>query len=180
LSVLTPSSSFAAVNGVSVAATYPTPQGFAYQTLSSLVGFQGEAWIDSPSFFSHIFPQMHLALIYEPFAVRGLSSTNLTTLGITTGLGVTTVGTFVGVVAQSGDYGHSSVDLGAVFDTMTYVNSSSVNSNSGAAFAAQLVPGFDLPITSRVGVLVELPFKIYNLKNTLAIWDVVAGVRLKL
>ncbi|MEO7162422.1 MAG: hypothetical protein ABI041_05850 [Bdellovibrionia bacterium] len=183
--MLTSSFSFAAMNGVSVAATYPTPQGFAYQTLEHGFGLQAEAWMDSPHFLSHMFPQMHFALNYEPFSVRGLSPANLSAMGITSGLGVTMIGAFVGLQAQSGDYGNSftpffTIDVGAVFDTMTYVNTASVNSNSGAAFAAQLVPGFDLPIAGHFGIIVELPVKIYNLKNTFTIWDAVAGLRLKL
>jgi hypothetical protein len=141
--------------------------------------------MDSPGFISHLFPQMHMAITYEPFTVRGLSSSSLTTLGITTGLGVNMIGAFVGLQALSGDFGNTfmpffTVDVGAVFDTMTYINTSSVNANSGAALAVQLVPGFDLPLVSHVGLVVELPVKIYNLKNTFTIWDAVVGLRVKL
>ena len=62
--------------------------------------------MDSPSFLSHIFPQIHLALTYEPFSDRALASGNLGPIGITTGLGITMVGAFVGLQAQSGDYGN--------------------------------------------------------------------------
>ncbi len=185
LGLLISTSSFAALNGVALSATYPTPQGFAYSTLSNSIGVQAEGWMDSPGFISHIFPQMHLSLSYEPYTVRALSAARLGTLGITTGLGVTMIGAFVGVQAQGGDYGHSftpffAMDVGGVFDTLTYSNTSSVNANSGAALAVQFVPGFDLPLAGHLGVLVELPIKIYSLKNTLTVWDAVVGLRLKL
>jgi len=184
-SLMNSTSSYAGLNGLSLAATYPTPQGFAYQTLDHVLGAQAEAWLDSPGFMAKVFPQMHLALTYDPFFLRALTPANIGTLGIASSLGVTMVGAFVGLQAQSGEYGRSftpffTVDVGAVFDSMTFSGTSSSTSNAGASFAAQLVPGFDLPMVSNLGLLVELPVKIYNLNNTLTIWSAVLGLRYKL
>jgi hypothetical protein len=177
--------SFASVNGLSIAATYPTPQGYAFATLDHSLGLQAEGWIDSPGFMSHVFPQMHFSCSYEPFSVRALNAINRASIGISTGLGVSIIGAFVGVQAQAGDYGSSftpffTADIGGVVDTLTYSNTTSVNANSGFGIGLQLVPGFDLPLTNHLGLLVELPFKMYTFRNSLAIWSAVAGVRLKL
>ena len=83
---------------------------------------------------------------------------------------------FGGIQVNSGNYLHSfstffTAQIGGVYDWMTFSNAANATSNSAMAFAAQVIPGFDLPVWESLGLVAEMPAKFLFLKSTMVVWS---------
>lgn len=153
-------------------ATYPTLMGNAYQNLTSSIGGQAEAWLDQswlPSFL-----QFNASGFYENFTLKSQG-----------GIGIRMMGGFFGMQAHPGNWGTDicpflSLGGGAVYEWMTYNGYSSITTNSATVFAAQAVPGVDIPIMESFGVVLEAPIRTIFVSSPIVILDASLSVRVKL
>lgn len=147
----------------------PVPMGFNYESLTSGIGYQFEAVLG----MSFMPAQTHLqfTLDYDPYSVRNQTS-----------LGINMFDYFGGIQVYSGNYLHSfssffTAQIGGVYDWMTVSNASNASANSSMAFAAQVIPGFDLPVYEAFGIVGEMPVKFLFLKSTMVVWSPSIQVR---
>jgi hypothetical protein len=184
LSIVFSSPSFALM--FAAGASYGIPQGHAFQLLNPAIGYQAGAWFESPAVMaSYYLSEIRAQISYQPFPVRPLTPPNSAQLSIATSLGVTMMSGFIGIQAQAGKLGEGFVpflglDVGGVIDTLTYGTAAASTMNSGAAFALQAAPGFDIPVVGHLGLSVELPMRFYFFRNITMLWESTAGLRFKL
>jgi hypothetical protein len=165
---------FKGLTAVSAGATYPTALGYTYQALDRSLpgGVQVDVWADG-SWIADSF-LLHGGVAYEPLFVR-----NLNTVDINATFG------FVGLQIQKGDYlsGLSfffSIDVGVMYDWMSFSGVTTSTADSAVSFANQVVPGFDLPLYGRFGIIGEMPIKLIYLRSAIVLFDPSISVRFKL
>jgi hypothetical protein len=162
----------AGFGGVSLGASYPTALGNSYSTLNSRVGVQAEAWLNA-GFLPPIL-QFHFSTFYESFYLRNQTSVNMPTVGL---LG--------GIQLQSPEHGSVvssfiALDVGAVYNSLSFSSVASAVTNNALNFAAQVVPGIDVPIYKSFGIQAEAPIRIVFFRQPWVVLDAVVSLRLKL
>lgn len=155
--------------------SYPSPAGTPAQTLNSSLGFMAETWTDSPILKN--LTVMHFSLGYQPFGVRNQVNISNSYFNI-----------FAGLRIQGANYGNGfapfmGADLGMAISSLNInntVSSVGVTGNSSSNLAFQYVPGFDLPITHKLGVMFQTPIRFIFSRTGLTIFDAVFSVRYSL
>ena len=70
--------------------------------------------------------------------------------------------------------------LGAMYDFLTLPEAAGVANNASLNFSLRESAGFDLPLMSYLGFMVEMPINIVFQNTTLAIWQATFSLRWKL
>ncbi|MFZ9596720.1 MAG: hypothetical protein ACO3A2_11685 [Bdellovibrionia bacterium] len=175
----------AGLSGFSLGASYPIVQEWDYQSLDNVLGFQGELYFHAPNAIASVFPQFHAQVVYNPFTFRALSGANLGTIGLASTPNVGLVAGFFGLQLAKGMQGSEitpffSFDVGGAFNFMSFSGTTASTINAAPAFAAQVVPGLDVPIYKGLGVELEVPMRFYFFRNFLMVLEPTLALRIAL
>jgi hypothetical protein len=162
-----------AVTEFAAGVSMPTPMGDASQTLNRPLGYQAQVWLDAPQWFPKTL-DFHLQATYQPFTVKNLPTATVGFFGLFGGVQATGGPSFLGITP------FLALDIGGVYDVLSFSGASGASSNSGGSFAVQAVPGIDFPIFSHLGGVIEMPVAVVFQKSTLAIWNGSFSLRWKL
>jgi hypothetical protein len=163
----------AGVKGGALGISLPRPMGDQTQTFNRPIGYQAEVWLDSVAPLPHN-TQFRFSATYQPYRLNTFPDGRLHLVGVFGGLQVTTLPSAFGISP------FFSAEIGGVYESLNFDNVSSNITNNTLRFAVQGVPGFDFPIYSHLGGLVEMPVMVVFQSSTLVVWNGSFSLRWKL
>lgn len=166
------------VSEVSAGLTVPQPLASAGDTLNRPAGFTSEVWIETPNFIPSSL-ELNVEFQYLPFSLKNVGGSNGVQANINM-LGIYSGPTVWGGTSIWGIRPFLSADLGILYDYLVLQNANGAATDAGMSFALRAVPGFDLPLMSHLGLVVEFPATVAFQKTTLGMWESSFSLRWKL
>lgn len=170
---LMPALASAGITGLSGGVSYPTPMGTAYSLLNHTVGAQADLLMDAQWLGTGF--DLHFAASYDPYTLPNYSYINIHMMA-----------GYAGLQYHTGEFGSditffASIDLGAVYDWMTFSNVTNSSQNTQVSFSGQAVMGVDIPISHVFGAVLRVPTRLlYFPSNPTVVWSPSLSVRVKL
>jgi hypothetical protein len=167
------------VSEVAAGVSVSQPLGLAGDTFNRPAGAFAEAWFRFPDFLPENL-EVFLTSQYIQYAVQNVGGTNgvqinVGTFGLYTGATVWGGPSVLGIRPMLGG------GLGLLYSFMTFPGAAGWTSNAGTSFALRLEPGVDVPISGRLGVLIEFPMTLaFQKPNNFAFWESSFALRWKL
>jgi hypothetical protein len=158
------------VSSVGLGLSTSTALGALYQTLDSIAGVQADVLYDADMFGKNA--QLRFTGNFHAHEITNLNGGHINLMGLYAG--VTT--------PRRGDQGFQpffGVDAGGMIDWLTFQGSVD-QINAGFALSLRAVSGFDLAITQKASISVEVPLAVTFFRPTRGFLNGVVALRWKL
>jgi hypothetical protein len=176
VAALSVTAGFAADMSVRGGVTFATPMGDTYSALKQTVGAQGDVVFENHTFGKNYFNYL-ISANYHPFGLRNanVSQYSMRQFGVFAGAQLVAKTLLLDSDLLLG------MQVGAVHDWLVLANApAGSQQNAMTSIAFRVAPGWDIPVVSNFGVVLEMPWTYIAAARPFGVLSGTFGIRWKL